>query len=199
MSARLALAEIWLPKGTVIKELLRVEGASNRALDSVLTERVPTYRTPLLEPIEGGPEGIRVRMAKGHRARVDILLKELGREEGTRLGRRAVFEAGEELGRDARARLRVGGGARDIERAAKLLYRVLGIDISISISGDKGEMRVTRCSLSSHYSKDTCSVLSAMDAGMFRGLSPRIRMHFSQSITSGSKECLAAIEMGEGT
>ena len=198
MSARLSLAEVWLPKGTVRKELLRVEETSNRALDSVLTERVPSYLVPRLEPIDGSPGSIRARMAKGHRERVDVLLRELGREEGTRLGRMAVFKAGEELGRDARARLKVGENPRDIERAAKVLYKVLGIDISISISGYKGEMRVTRCSLSSYYSENTCSVLSAMDAGMFHGLSPRIRMRFTESITSGSKECLAEIEMGEG-
>lgn len=198
MSARLSLAEVWLPKGTVRRELLRVEETSNRALDSVLSERVPSWKAPPLEPTEGSPESIRARMAKGHRARVEVLLRELGREEGTRLGREAVFEAGEELGKEARARLKVGDGPRDIERAARVLYKVLGIDIQITISGGQGEMRVMRCSLSSHYTQDTCSVLSAMDAGMFHGLSPRIELHFIESITSGKEECLASLKLEAG-
>jgi hypothetical protein len=198
MSLRLRLAGLWTPEGTMRRELLHVEEVTNEALDSLLRARIPGYSPPSLDQGEQDLEGIRARMARGHRRRVDAFLGELGREEGTSSGREALFRAGVQLGREARARLRVGDSAKDLERAAMVLYRVLGIEISVSISDGKGRMRVSRCSLSPHYSESTCAVLSAADEGMVQGLSPRAEMRFQECITSGRRECLALIDFREG-
>lgn len=186
-----------MPRGAMRRELLRVEEATNRALDEVLRERVPSFHTPPPQDSDDDPDGIRARMARGHRLRVDALLRELGREEGAKAGRQALFKAGMELGKEARARLGVGDGREDLERAARVLYKVLGIEISMSFEGNEGRMRVSRCSLSPHYSESTCAVLSAADEGMVHGLNPRAEMHFTESITSGKRECLAMIRLEE--
>jgi predicted ArsR family transcriptional regulator len=198
MSLRLLLAGVWMPEGTMRRELLHVEEVTNDALDSVLRESIPSYSPPSGDNEGNGLDGIRTRMARGHRQRVDALLDRIGREKGIPLAREALFKAGLELGKDARERLKIADSEGDLERAAKVLYRVLGIEISMSFAAGEARMRVSRCSLSSHYSEVTCAVLSAADEGMVSGLSPRAEMRFQESITSGKGECLAIIKFQEG-
>jgi hypothetical protein len=192
------MAGLWTPRASARGELLRIEEATNQALDALLLQHVPGYSPPRLDRPSGDLEAIRERMARGHRLRVDRLLNEIGREEGIRLGRAALHPVGLMLGGEARARLGVGDGAKDLERAAKVVYRILGIEIEMELSEGGGRMRVRRCSLSPHYSQDTCAVLSATDEGMVSGLSPRARMEFVEHITSGSSGCLARIQIEGG-
>jgi hypothetical protein len=54
-------------------------------------------------------------------------------------------------------------------------------------------MTVSSCYFSSVYSPETCGVLSALDDGIFTGLSGGGRLRFSRRITDGSACCRADI------
>jgi hypothetical protein len=74
--------------------------------------------------------------------------------------------------------------------AMEILYSIIGIQAR---SGDGREMTVSRCYFSAVYSPETCSVVSALDDGIFAGLSGGGRLEFKQRITDGSVSCLAEI------
>jgi len=171
-----------------------VEQVTNSALDSVLKQNVVGYKPPPLEPVGKDLELIRLRMAKGHRERLRVLIDAVGKEKGIELARAALFDAGKALGENARSRLGVKDTNEDLERAARLIYRILGIDIEMKFDPAGGEMRVTRCSLSKEYDEEACVAMSATDEGMISGLSGRASMKFKDRITGGAQCCSARIE-----
>jgi hypothetical protein len=198
---RLRLAAAWTPEATLLRELDRVKDLTVRGLDGLLAQHAPGA----LERIKGeeepptGPGLVprRAAMAQAHTARVEALVEAVGRDEALRLGRAAMREVGVGLGEDARARLGVGGSVDDLVRAARVMYRVLGIDFSVERpSPDRAVLRVSRCALSDWYTEDACLVLSAADEGVVRGLDPDMAMAFSSRITCGAPECEAEIAIG---
>ncbi len=198
MSLRLAVLSRWTPKYIIGRELDRVSGLTNTALESIFAIHAPEAISEL--PHRNAPAGAiatrRSEMAQRHAIMVDALQATVGRERAMDLGRAALFEVGRELGREARERLRVGDAPRDLVRAAKILYRVLGIDFHVVRTDDgKAEMVVHRCALSNDYSELTCLVMSATDEGVVRGLNPNASMNFTQRITAGCNECKATIEL----
>ncbi len=65
------------------------------------------------------------------------------------MGREALFKVGIQLGRKNRERLGVGDSPRDLVKAAKIMYRVLGIDFSVEWLGpEQGILTVDRCAFS---------------------------------------------------
>jgi predicted ArsR family transcriptional regulator len=101
-----------------------------------------------------------------------------------------------QLGKEARAKLGVRDDPRDLEKAARMMYRVLGIEFTMSFGGGKGEMRVHRCALARNYDAGTCAVLCATDEGVVRGLSDHAQLKFTQHLTSGRPECVAEFSFG---
>jgi len=198
MSVRLALANLYLSKGTIIKQLLHVEEETNAALDELLAAQVSNYKAPLVDHATKDLNAIRQRMAVGHKQRVRILTQALGKEKATELARRALFEAGTKLGREARASLGVRDESRDLEKAARVMYRVLGIEISLNLQGGKGQMLVHRCALARGYDADTCAVLCATDEGVVNGISDRAKLKFRNYLTSGEKACVAELTFEGG-
>lgn len=198
MSLRLAAASLWMPRGTMRRELLHVEEVTNGALDAALMEVMQGYAPPPLEEVGGDLERLRDRMSSGHRRRVEILIDRIGREGGIEKARTALHQAGLSLGREARGKLRLTDRPADLERAAAVLYRILGIDMTMMISQGKGEMRVRRCALSRKYSRETCMALCATDEGLVNGLNPRAEMRFQEHLTSGAPECVAILTLREG-
>jgi hypothetical protein len=197
MSFRLAMANLYLPRRTIRKELLHVEQVTNSALDEAIRANVPG-RAPIPQA-EGdmGLDGLRDRMARGHRERVAILVEALGRERAMQVARPALYEAGVRLGKEARAKLGVRDELRDLQRAARVLYRVLGIEFTMDHHGGHGEMRVHRCALARQYDALTCSALCATDEGVVHGLSDRARLNFTEHLTSGRPDCVAELRFEE--
>jgi len=198
---RLRLAAAWTPEATLLGELDRVKELTVRGLDGLLAQHAPGT----LEGIGGedappaGPRLVRRRaaMAQAHTARVEALIGAVGRDKAVELGRAAMHEVGVRLGRDARARLGVGGSVDDLVRAARVMYRVLGIDFRVERpSPDRAVLRVSRCALSDWYTEEACLVLSAADEGVVRGLNPDIALTFKDRISCGAAECEAEIAVG---
>ena len=197
MSLRLALASRWTPRRALLVMLDRVATSTIATLDDLLEKHSPgaldAIRMAETAPV-GNIEARRAAMASAHNARVAALVAALGREKAIMTGREALFPVGEKLGEEARERLGVGGGMQELERAARVLYRSLGIHFTIERQKDGSMlMRVYRCALADHYSAEACEVLSAADEGVVRGLAPRRRMRFYKRMTCGHPVCLALI------
>lgn len=131
-------------------------------------------------------------MAKTHTELVKALEAAVGHDKAVGLGREALFSVGQEIGRQTRSKLGVGDNPKDLTRAAKVLYRVLGIEFHIEWLDDSNAVAIIdRCALAQQYSKLTCRVLSATDEGVINGLQPNVTMHFKEYLTGGCKNCRA--------
>ncbi len=73
-------------------------------------------------------------------------------------------------------------------RAARILYRALGMDLRASLTGS---IVVRSCVFSTTYTCATCGIMSAMDEGLFAGLAGEGRMDFTMRITDGAPRCAA--------
>jgi hypothetical protein len=197
MSLRLVLASWWTPKRVLAEMLGRVEKMTVAALDGLLEKHSPDALAAIRgaeRATEGGFLARRAAMASAHNARVSALVEALGREKAISQGREALFPVGVMLGKEARDRLGLVDGPRDLQRAARILYRALGIDFTLEKLADGGMMmRVHRCALAGYYTAGSCAVLSAADEGVVRGLNPVFTMRFEQRMTDGPRECLARI------
>lgn len=199
MNVRLALASLWLPPWVLRRELTRVGDATTAVLDQLLREHAPGRLEAMEEsesPQRGSAGRRRAALAAAHTARVAHLIDVLGREAATAEARRRLFEAGVVLGDGARRRLGVGRTRRDLVRAARVLYRVLGIRFRAEWAAD-GEARVviTRCALAAEYTPEACLALSATDAGVVAGLWPGAGLEFDERITEGRPACIARLTL----
>lgn len=197
MSLKLLLASLWTPEYALIRELNRVAEVTNAGLDGLLVKHARSPgEVPRFEHLSGETlKERRLSMAEAHTLRVNALANAVGVERAVSLGRESMFKAGVLLGQEALHRLHVGEGMKDLVRAARIMYRVLGIEFKVETNGaGRAVMRVSRCSLSDRYSPETCMILSAADEGVVKGLNPGISMKFIERITSGSPVCVARIE-----
>ncbi len=136
----------------------------------------------------------RTNMAQAHARLVETLESTFGYEKGLALGRETLFSIGEGLGKQTRIRLGVGDNPKDMIKAAKILYRIFGIDFHLEwLDESNATLIIDRCALAEHYSKSTCEVLSATDEGIIQGLQPNSKMQFKEYMTSGCKKCKADI------
>lgn len=200
-SLRLRLAAAWLPEWMLKSQLERVSDLTTHALLSLLKEKIPdhSFRTiPPLRVLSGSIEDCRGAMALNHNTLVQSLVEAIGEKDAIDLGRQALFKAGLEIGEESRARLGVGEKIDDLITAARLLYRVLGINFTVQQNSDEFKMEVARCALSKWYSEQTCRMLSAVDEGVVRGLNHKIGMRFDRMITSGFATCIARIWIDPG-
>lgn len=199
MSLRLRVASRWLPKSILLRALECVDELTTGALDALLEEYAPASLKEVQggkAPMAGGLDERRAIMANAHNLRVAALVDALGREEAVRLGRCLLFQVGMRLGQEARLRLGVGDSVGDILRAARVLYRVLGIDFEVQWEGkNRALLVVNRCALAAHYSEVACLVLSAADEGVIQGLNPRVSMAFQERITAGAPKCMARLKL----
>jgi hypothetical protein len=197
MGIRLILLNWWTPKKILIHELDNLYRHTTCALKALLNDKVPAYNhsSIILNDLSSGTlEERRAVMAKTHTALVEALVAALGREETVRLGREAMFKVGEQLGNEARIRLGVSDNPKDVIRAAKVLYRVLGISFIVRwYNRQKATLFVNRCTLAKYYSEITCLVLSAADEGVVKGLNPDLCLSFEDRITNGCSKCVANI------
>jgi hypothetical protein len=137
---------------------------------------------------------LRAVMAQTQTKLVETLEAAVGHEEAVKQGREALFLVGEKLGKQIRGKLSVGKSPKDMTKAAKILYRVLGIEFHLKwLDNSNAEAIIDRCALSEQYSKLTCEVLSATDEGVMKGLQLNANMKFEKFMTSGCKNCKAHI------
>jgi hypothetical protein len=173
----------------------RVLRATTAALDGLLAEHAPGELKRIRASESGLPrrrEARRAGMAQAHARRMLTLAGALGEEKAVELARARLFPVGVILGREARRFLGVGDDREDLERAARALYRVLGIAFRLD-PGPPVRLVVERCALAPHYGPVTCRALSAVDEGVVRGLNPRLRLSFSERLTGGAAACVATI------
>ncbi len=78
-----------------------------------------------------------------------------------------------------------------VMRAAKVLYRAIGIEFNGS---DQGTVEISKCLFSQYYSPATCRIISSLDAGIMAGLAGGGVLFFQQRITEGSDRCMARFE-----
>jgi len=199
MNARLAAASLWLPPWTVRRELERVAAATTSVLDSLVDQHLAGALEAIRRdelPQRGSPRRRRVALAAAHTVRVARLVELLGRDEGIGEARRALFDAGVALGKGAQERLGARQDRRDLLRAARILYRVLGIRFRAEWrTRDEAIVRIDRCALAAGYSPEACLALSATDAGVVAGLWPGARLEFDERITEGKKVCVARLSL----
>ena len=78
---------------------------------------------------------------------------------------------------------------------SRVLYRLLDIEFQ----GEEGDIVISRCSFSRFYSGPICQVMSAMDRGLFAGLSNGKQLVFTARITEGQAQCRAHLSVERGT
>jgi hypothetical protein len=195
---RLLVLGWWTPKYVIRRELQNISDQTTAALKTLLSQH------GAIDPEVGAqrqPAGIqeqRAAMAQTQTKLVDALVVAVGREEAVKLGREALFVVGQNLGKQARSRLGVGDSPKDLTRAAKILYRVLGIEFHLEWQGDLTAVAIIdRCALSEQYSELTCEVLCATDEGVISGLQPKVTMQFKEYLTSGCQNCKADIRFNK--
>ena len=194
------------PRYIISRELVHVSDLTTAALESLLEDYAPEAFAEIareeLQP-SGTIEERRSAMAKKHAIQVRALEKAVGRDKAVAMGRDALFAVGRSLGRETHDKLGMGDTPRDLVRAARIMYRILGIEFRVEWLGDaKAKLIVERCALAKEYSELTCSVLSATDEGVIAGLNPGASMKFEDKMTGGCARCIAAIEFkreGRGT
>jgi hypothetical protein len=82
----------------------------------------------------------------------------------------------------------------EVMELGQILYRAIGVEIQ----GDsQGNVTVKRCYFSQFYSGPVCDLISALDDGVFSGLSGGGRLTFSERLTEGRQCCRAKLELGK--
>ena len=200
MNIRLKIASLWLPNFILEKELDNVAVATIDGLNDVMKKYIPWRMEEIIkedEILKGALKERRAIMARAHSSRVKALIEELGHENAIQIARKSMYNVGRELGQEARQKLGVGNNLKDLELAAKILYRILGIEFKIENKDGNTIMIVNRCVLSKYYSSEACIVLSAVDEGVVNGLNENMNLKFRERITEGSSECIACINKVE--
>jgi len=106
---------------------------------------------------------------------------------------RWLFWGAFRLGRELRTRLGVTT-IEDVMAAGRMIYRALDIDLQATATGPAiSEMTINHCFFSQIYSSRVCELISALDRGLFAGLSGGGKLTFSQRITSGNETCKACL------
>jgi hypothetical protein len=199
---RLLILSWWTPKYLIRKELENISDRTTTTLETLIS-KYAIKEIDNTNPKQQPPTSIQVQratMAQTQAKLVETLEAAVGHEEAVKLGREALFSVGQGLGKLTRSKLGVSGNPKDLTKAAKILYRVLGIDFHIEWldnSSARARVIVDSCALAGQYSKLTCEVLSATDEGVINGLQPNVTMKFKEFMTSGCKNCRADIYFNE--
>lgn len=196
MGIKLRILTVWTPKFLIKKELNGTNNITNNYLDQLIVEHGGS--PPKKESLKGNLDERRRIMANGHNKRVKLLMDLLGEPTAMEEGRKRMFEAGLILGQQARKVLGVGDNVEDTIKAAKILYKILGIEFSIENTDGNIILWVSSCALSKYYTPQTCSMLSYADKGVLKGLNKHMDLQFVEKITLGSKRCKACINMEGG-
>jgi hypothetical protein len=108
--------------------------------------------------------------------------------------RNRLYQGAREIGRSIRRRAGIRTPDEAV-RALRLVYRAIGIDMHTDLA--TREVVVRRCEFSSHYTPAVCDFVSALDAGLFHGVTDRWSVAFDLRITGGSAVCRARLTEAE--
>jgi ferredoxin len=172
--ARLLLMRLYVPAAMRRRELEELFGRTAAAF----AQPVP--------PARG--RSVRARLADFARATRDWAEAALAAGEDLEGIDARLYRSARHLGRVYRARLGIGSLAQAFA-AARAIYRGLGIDLKADPR--TGSVTVHRCMFSACYSARVCRVISALDRGLFSGLSGGGELAFSRRITEGHAQCRA--------
>jgi len=201
VSLRLLLASAWLPSYVLKGEVDRVAATTTDALRSLLKELAPGELEKVFKEIKtpsGSIEERRAVMAANHSLLLKALSDGIGHDRAVEVGRETLYKVGVSIGEESRKRLGVGDSVEDLFTAARVMYSVLGIRFTVNREGGDYRIEVYRCPLSKQYSEFTCTVTSAIDEGVFKGLNPKASMSFKRKITSGFPTCTANVTISSG-
>jgi hypothetical protein len=206
MGLKLRLLSWWTPewfqkRGLDELTLSTIQGLQELILNETSEfEKLPLTTSELSQikeakiVLKGNLEERRRYMAETHNKLVEIMIRTIGKEKAVALGRKSMFSVGLSLGQEFKRILGVGDSVEELILAAKILYKVLGIEFTIKKSENEVlVMVVNHCFLAEYYTPDTCLVLSAADEGVVQGLNPMIKINFTDRITEGCLRCLAPI------
>lgn len=196
MGIKLRILSVWTPQFIIKQELKNTNNVTNNYLDRLIMDHGGS--PPQQMDLKGNLDDRRKQMAIGHNIRVKMLIDLLGEQQAMAEGREKMFEAGFKLGQRTRNILGVGDSVNDTMKAAKILYKVLGIDFFTEISENAIILWVNSCTLSKYYTHQTCSILSYTDKGVLKGLNRNMDLEFVEKITSGSKRCKGCISIKGG-
>ena len=198
MGLRLSFLYWWTPDYLIKRELRNVSSQTTEALKTLIASYEPREVAATEQPFPTNLSEQRAMMARTHAKLVDRLAALVGHEKAVALGRESLFAVGVNLGKQTRGKLGVGDNPKDLVRAAKILYRILGIEFRLEwLDSSNAVAIINRCALSEQYSKLTCEVLSATDEGVIKGLQPNVTMHFKEYMTSSCKNCRANIHFNQ--
>jgi hypothetical protein len=93
------------------------------------------------------------------------------------------------LGERLRPVLRITG-IDEALGAGRALYRIIGIDLE---PGAHGEITISSCYFAGFYSAAVCGLISALDEGLFEGLTGGGRLEFYERMTEGCETCRARL------
>jgi hypothetical protein len=196
LGIRLFFLSLWTPKSLIRRELENI----SRQTTVALVELIPNDAVKDVK-FKWSELGIRqeeAAMAQTHVKLVEVLETTFGRDEAIKRGRAVLFEVGKKLGKETRGKLGLSDNPKDLEKAAKILYRVLGIEFHLQwFDSANATATINRCALAEHYSALTCQVLSATDEGVINGLNPNVTMQFKQTMTSGCRNCVAELRINK--
>lgn len=193
MGLRLSLLYWWTPNYLIRRELRNLNNQTTCVLTSLLATYGP-QQVPVVDETQTSKSvrEQRASMAQTHAKLVEALEEAVGHDKAVALGRETLFAVGVALGKQTRSKLGVGDSQRDLIKASKILYRVLGISFHIEWQDETHAVAVIEhCALAEQYSKLTCEVLCATDEGVISGLQPKVKMKFTQYITGGCQNCRA--------
>jgi hypothetical protein len=108
--------------------------------------------------------------------------------------RRRLYDGARGIGRTIRRH----AGIRTPEeavRALRLIYHAIGMDLRTDLA--TREVMVRRCEFSGHYTPTVCHFVSALDAGLFHGISDRWSVAFDDRITDGAAVCRGRLTEAE--
>jgi hypothetical protein len=197
MGLRLKLLSWWTPEFVIRKELAYVADHTIMAIETILASYGNAESVDIKQQMHLTAELQRANMARTHVKLVETLVAAFGHEKGVTLGRETLFSIGESLGKQTSARLGVGDNPKDMVEAAKILYRIFGIEFHVEWLDDSktnATLIIDRCALAEHYTPLTCEVLSATDEGIIQGLQPNSKLQFKEYMTSdGCTKCKADI------
>jgi hypothetical protein len=184
-----------MPKYIIHRELAYVSDHTIIAIESLLANYGSTkFAASTKQQMPATIEQQRANMAQTHARLIETLEDAFGHEKAVALGRETLFYIGESLGKQTRIRLGLGDNPKEMIQAAKILYRIFGIDFHLEwLDETNATLIIDRCALAEHYSPLTCEVLSATDEGIIKGLQPNSKMQFKEYMTSGCKKCKADI------
>ena len=83
----------------------------------------------------------------------------------------------------------------EVMAMGRILYRILGIEFQ---GNAQGAVVISHCYFSRFYSGQVCRIMSAMDQGLFAGLSGGGQLVFTSRITEGQPCCRARFTLQEG-